>query len=79
MTWVNGPFVYVIIWWLVLFMVLPWGVRQPNVLEEGHMSGAPDKPHMWKRLAVTTAIAGLLWLVAYFLVESDLISFRPPV
>ena len=25
MGWVTGLAVYVIIWWLVIFMVLPWG------------------------------------------------------
>jgi len=76
MTWLNGLFVYAILWWLVLFMVLPWGVRSPKTLEEGHMPGAPEKPHMWKKVAATTAIATVFWLIIHFLVESDLISFR---
>jgi len=26
-TWVTGLLVYVILWWLVLFITLPFGVR----------------------------------------------------
>ena len=78
MTWLSGFFVYAIVWWLVLFMVLPWGVRPPDVLEKGHMSGAPDKPHMWKKLGATTAIAAAFWLLIHFLIEAELLSFRPP-
>ncbi|MEX2009060.1 MAG: DUF1467 family protein, partial [Dongiaceae bacterium] len=29
MGWLGGVFVYVLIWWMVLFAVLPWGVRVP--------------------------------------------------
>ncbi|MEW5703387.1 MAG: DUF1467 family protein [Pseudomonadota bacterium] len=78
MTWLNGLFIYVILWWLVLFMVLPWGVRPPEVLEEGHMAGAPDKPRMWLKMAVTTLVAGLFWLIAFAIMESGLLSFRAP-
>ncbi len=78
MTWYTGLFVFVIIWWLVLFTVLPWGVRQPEAdeIEPGQMAGAPHKPHLLRKLLVTTAIAAVLWAGAYHLITSDLISFR---
>jgi len=78
MTWYTGLFVFVIIWWLVLFTVLPWGVRQPEAdeIEPGQMSGAPHKPRLLRKLLVTTAIATVLWAGAYYLITSDLISFR---
>ncbi len=28
MDWATALATYVIIWWLVMFMVLPWGVRR---------------------------------------------------
>ncbi len=76
MTWFTGAMVYVIIWWVVLFTVLPWGVRVPDETEPGHASSAPDKPMLWRKALITTVIATLLWGVAYYLIESDLISFR---
>lgn len=75
----SGIVVFVCIWWLVLFMVLPFGVRQPKVLEEGHQAGAPENPNLVKKLLVTTGITivlcGLFWVVY----DLDWITFRRPV
>ncbi len=76
MDWGPGIVVFVIIWWLVLFCVLPWGVRQPHTLEAGHAAGAPENPRMWLRFAVTTLIAAALWGLANYVAASGWISFR---
>ena len=76
MTWFEGMVTFVIIWWMVLFTVLPWGVRIPETPEKGHATSAPIRPRLWLKLAVTTCIAVLLWGVAFWLAASDLISFR---
>ena len=76
MTWFEGLVTFVIIWWMVLFTVLPWGVRIPDVPEKGHATSAPVRPRLWLKLSVTTAIAVLLWGIAYWLAASNLISFR---
>ncbi len=78
MTWFTGVMVFVIIWWVVLFTVLPWGVRVSEHSEPGHATSAPDKPMLWRKAAVTTAIAAVLWVGVYYLIESDLLSFRAP-
>lgn len=80
MNWASGIVVYVILWWLIFFLTLPFGVRPPHEVGqhagEGHEGGAPVRHHLlWKVLA-TTVIAGVLWGVAYWLIASDLLSFR---
>ena len=78
MGWVTGIAVYVVIWWLVLFMVLPWG-QQPVDTEDvakGHASSAPKKPRLLFKMLVTTAIAGVFWGIFYLVAESGLFSFR---
>lgn len=77
MNWFTGVMVYVIVWWIVVFAVLPWGVRVPDEPEPGHATSAPEKPMLWRKAAVTTVIATIIWIAIYYLVESDLISFRP--
>lgn len=67
---------YLIIWWVVIFAVLPWGVKVPENPDPGHATSAPEKPMLWRKLAITTLISALLWVVAYLIVESDLISVR---
>ena len=78
MGWVTGLAVYVIIWWLVIFMVLPWGVRRidPEDLGTGEDPGAPEKPRMVLKLAITTVISGVIFGLVYLVVVSGVISFR---
>lgn len=78
MSVISGIVVYVIIWWVVFFAVLPWGVRIPDRTEPGFATSAPERPRLGLKVAVTSGIAALLWVGAYFLISSDLISFRQP-
>lgn len=65
-----------IIWWVVFFAVLPWGVRIPENHEPGHATSAPERPLLWRKAAITSLIAALFWLGAYYLIQSDLIPVR---
>ena len=76
MNWFTGVLTYVIIWWVVLFTVLPWGNRPPEVPEEGHAPSAPAKPRLLLKFGVTTLIATVVFLLVLWLVQSDLISLR---
>jgi len=79
MSWVEAGFIFLIIWWLVLFMVLPWGVRRvdPDDLMPGEDHGAPEKPRLILKFAVTTCISLVLLGLVYGIMVSGLISFRP--
>jgi len=77
MNWFTGVLVYVMIWWVVLFTVLPWGIKVPEEPEPGHATSAPEQPRLVRKFTVTTVIATLLWGLAYYLIDSGLISFRP--
>ncbi len=74
----TGIAVYIIIWWLVIFMVLPWGVQRVDAADvgKGHDPGAPAKPRMLVKLAVTTAIATVVFGLVYLVIVSGVISFR---
>jgi len=80
MGWISGVVVYVILWWLVFFMCLPIGVRPPHEVgeqaEEGHEAGAPVKTYLPVKLLAATLIAAVLWGVAFWLIQSDMLSFR---
>ena len=78
MTWFTGILVFVMIWWLVLFMVLPWGVKRTEAPEPGHDSGAPVNPMMWRKVLITTLIAAVLWGAAYWLIDSEMLTLRGP-
>ncbi len=78
MTWFTGAMVYLIIWWVVLLTVLPWGVKVPDNPEPGHATSAPQNPMMWRKALITTLIAAVLWGVAYWLIESEWLTLRGP-
>ncbi len=72
-----GTFVvFVIVWWLVFFMTLPFGVHPPDEPEPGHAPSAPENPRLWIKAAITTAIAVTITGAAAIAVEYDLIGFR---
>ncbi len=77
MNWFTGILVYVMIWWVVLFTVLPWGVRVPEEHEPGHATSAPANPMIGRKFLITTLITTVLWAIAYYLIDSEFISFRP--
>ncbi len=67
---------FVITWWLVLFMVLPWGVRQPDTPDPAHADGAPERPMLLIKFGATTVIAGILFTIFWFVADSGIINFR---
>lgn len=74
--WVTGAFVYVVVWWVVLFAVLPWGVRTPERPEPGMASSAPENPRILRKFMITSVVALLVWLVIFGIERSGIISFR---
>jgi predicted secreted protein len=69
--------VYIIIWWLVLFMVLPFGITRvdPDTLLPGQAPGSPAKGRMVLKLVITSGITAVLVGIYYFVATTGLISF----
>lgn len=76
MSIVSSIVVYILLWWWVLFMTLPFKARPPEVIEPGHATSAPEKSHIGKKMMITTVISGILFILVYFIITSELISFR---
>ena len=56
--------IYFIIWWVVLFAVLPWGVRSQHengTISPGTDPGAPVSPRVWRTLLATTIAASVVF------------------
>lgn len=76
---VSGIVVYVILWWWILFMVLPVGVRREEDVQTGNDAGAPQKPMLARKLIATTLIAAVVWVAVDQFIRADIISFREMV
>ncbi|HUX79282.1 MAG TPA: DUF1467 family protein [Alphaproteobacteria bacterium] len=70
MTFTIGLMVYVMIWVIVLFLVLPWGVRIPDKVEPGHATSAPERPYIGLKFLITSVLSALLWVIAYLILRS---------
>ena len=76
MNWFTGIMAYAIIWWTVLFAILPWGNRPPEVPEKGHAASAPAKPRLLIKFAITSVVSGVIFLLLLWLLKSNLIELR---
>ena len=63
MTWVSFLALFFVTWWLVLFAVLPFGVKTQDDDDDvtlGTVSSAPRGPHMLRAMLWTTVVTVLL-------------------
>ncbi len=76
MGWATGIMVFFVIWWTMLFCILPLGVRRVENPGAGEERGAPERPELMRKAVITTIVAGVLWLAFYGLYQADVFSFR---
>ncbi len=78
MNWTSAVAIYFVIWWLVLFTVLPFGVRNAaeagDAVEEGNDDGAPVVHGLKWKAGVTTVMATVVFAVVYWLPVNDVLS-----
>ncbi len=75
MTLVSGIMVFLVIWWIILFMVLPFGVHIEENPEKGLATSAPKNPNLKKKFLVTTILTAIIWLMIQFVMVNHLVSF----
>ena len=72
--------VYVMIWWIIFFSVLPVGIQSnKEVFKErvgGEDPGAPKNPKIGKKFLITTIITSIIFVVIYYLVNINLLNLR---
>ena len=80
MSFTTALAIYFIIWWVVLFAVLPFGVRKPAeegvAVEAGHDPGAPTELGMAKKLMWTTVIASVLFAICWVIYLYRLVTLE---
>ncbi len=71
--------VYLLIWWVTLFGVLPMGVRgqaEEGDVVRGSEPGAPVKSDMRRKVIVTTIIATIIWAIVCAVIISGVFSWE---
>jgi predicted secreted protein len=69
--------VFFLIWWIVLFAVLPWGVRSQHEGGEivpGTDPGAPVIPRLARKLVWTTGVSVIVFALCYVVYVNRLVT-----
>jgi predicted secreted protein len=79
MAWTTALAIYFLIWWVVLFAVLPWGVHSQQ--EEGEMvpgtdPGAPVLPRLGRKLLWTTLVSFVIFGISYVVYVNHLVTLQ---
>ncbi|HXI87903.1 MAG TPA: DUF1467 family protein [Parvularculaceae bacterium] len=77
---VGAIVIYIMVWWVIVFAVLPWGVRgrweSPDDGVKGAEPGAPAVTHLKKKLLITSVIAFGVTVVLVALISAGFVNFR---
>ncbi len=74
MNFVSTIIVFILLWWLTFFSLLPVGVKEELNPPLGHDKGAPSNQRLPIKLIVTTIIAIFLTALIYWIVDQKWIS-----
>jgi predicted secreted protein len=74
-----GIAVYVVIWWTVLFAILPIGVRtqgEDGTTVPGTPESAPTRPRLIRIVLLTTLVSGVVFAGLWVAVRYDLLNLE---
>ena len=69
--------IYVIIWWIVFFAILPIDVNRVKTVKiEGEDSGSPENPKILKKFIYCTGITSIIFVIIYLLMKYEYLNLR---
>ena len=72
--------IYISIWWIVFFSILPIGIKSQNQEFKDNLTGndpgAPKNPQIAKRFLITTLITSILFFSIYYIVTNGYFNLR---
>ena len=69
--------IYIIIWWIVFFAILPIDVERKKLIKvEGEDPGSPENPKMIKKFIYCTGITTILFIIIYLLMKFEYLNLR---
>jgi predicted secreted protein len=69
--------IYIIIWWVVFFTILPIDVnRSKSVIVDGEDPGSPENPKILKKFIYCTGISTFLFVIIFLLMKFEYLNLR---
>jgi len=75
----TGIAIFFLIWWIVLFAVLPWGVhsqQEDDAVAPGTDPGAPAIPNLRRKLVWTTLVSVVVFAACYVIYVERLVTLE---
>ncbi|MCB9993862.1 MAG: DUF1467 family protein [Hyphomicrobiaceae bacterium] len=69
--------IYFVVWWLCLFMVLPFGIKsqaEGSTVVEGTEPGAPQRPMLIRKILITTVISAVVTALLFWGLSNPVIQ-----
>jgi len=68
---------YIIIWWIIFFALLPIDVNREKPLKiDGEDAGSPENPKMLKKFIYCTGITSIIFIIIYLLIIYEYLNLR---
>ena len=65
--------IYFVVWWIVLFAILPMGVKNAHeageTTLEGNEPGAPVEHQMGRKAVITTVVSAIVFAIIYVSIQ----------
>ena len=77
MSLTGSLIIYVLIWWIVFFALLPIDVnreKKQNII--GIDAGAPEIPKIIKKFVYSTLITSIIFIIIFLLVKYEYLNIR---
>lgn len=71
----TGIIVFLLIFWTLLFTVLPWGNRAKDDPETGMAGSAPANPRIKQKFQITFVVSIVIWVIIALLIHFEIVDF----
>ena len=69
--------IYIIIWWIVFFAILPIDVERKKIIRiDGEDPGSPENPKILKKFIYCTGITTVLFFIIFLLMKFEYLNLR---
>ena len=77
MSFTGLAIIYIILWWIIFFVILPIDVDRAKPAKiEGEDPGSPENPKMLKKFIYSTGISMILFVIIYLLMKFEYLNLR---
>ena len=68
---------FIIIWWILFFAILPLDVNREKMLKiDGEDTGSPENPKILKKFIYCTGITSIIFIIIYLLIKYEYLNLR---